>query len=89
MPQAFRVPPEPCPHCGAVHDGAGSLIHDSRPKPGDVTVCILCAGVGEFTEDLKLRPLSDSDIATFDVSVQTELANITEGVRSLQKRRKR
>ena len=40
-----------CPHCGAVHDRATDLTKpDAVAKPGDVSVCIKCAGVLVFTD---------------------------------------
>lgn len=40
-----------CPHCGAQHDQAASVGARARPKPGDVSICVKCAGVAIFTTD--------------------------------------
>lgn len=56
----FRVEPSPCPHCGQVLDGASNVTNDERPEPGDVTVCIICAGLAEFDEDMNLTMPSEA-----------------------------
>lgn len=46
-----------CPHCGHKNDCASSL-EGKVPRPGDVSVCFRCVGVGLFTEDLTVRVLT-------------------------------
>lgn len=48
-----RVPSSPCPHCGAEPTGA-SGVNAHYPKPGDVAICIDCAGVNTYGRDLRL-----------------------------------
>ena len=51
-----------CPCCGHIlnrHEDPGS---GRRPGPGDVTVCINCAGVLHFTNDMGLAVLPDLDL---------------------------
>jgi hypothetical protein len=50
-----RLPPQMCLSCGRLVDAASDVEGKSVPKPGDVTICIGCAHVMVFTEDLKLR----------------------------------
>jgi len=53
-----------CPKCGKVMDAATSAINDAAPpRAGDISICLYCRNVAEFTADLKLRTLTDSDIA--------------------------
>jgi hypothetical protein len=37
-----------CPHCGATQDAATTFEKAKQPKPGDVGICIMCAGVSVF-----------------------------------------
>ena len=53
-----------CPKCGKVMDAATSVLHDpTQPKAGDISICLYCRNVAEFTADLTLRTLTNSDIA--------------------------
>lgn len=60
-----RVPKSVCPHCGAPFGGASSSKHDySEPKPGDLGICIACAGWTQFDDKL-MRVLPDKKAARF------------------------
>ena len=56
-PRTTRVPPSPCPYCGFVCDAAtGVREEDDVPTAEDsVTVCIECASILFFNDDLTLR----------------------------------
>lgn len=58
IPRVTTTPtPEcPCPACGAPVRYATSTHGDHAPSPGDVSVCLECAAVNVFGEDLTLRP---------------------------------
>ncbi|WP_143546583.1 hypothetical protein [Rhodococcus sp. 06-418-5] len=46
------MPGRPCPHCKSVVDATAAMGDPaSRPRPGDVNVCVYCAGVSLFGED--------------------------------------
>lgn len=44
-----------CSICGYDLDGASQVNGDNMPKPGDVSICISCANIAIFDDDLKLR----------------------------------
>ncbi len=44
-----------CPACRRRTDAATSVCGDHRPAPGDVTVCIGCATLLVFGQDLRPR----------------------------------
>jgi hypothetical protein len=44
-----------CPYCGAEMNGSLAVTSDHRPAPGDVSICIDCAGVAFYGEGLRLR----------------------------------
>lgn len=50
-----------CPHCKTKLDGYTSLDEGSRPTSGDVTVCVSCSSVLQFTDGMGLK-LADADI---------------------------
>ena len=53
----FRVPLCHCPHCGEKLDAASLFGKQKadRASPGDFSVCINCAAVLRFRDDLTLR----------------------------------
>lgn len=55
------VPPSPCGHCGKVLDGASDAA-GAKASPGDLSVCIYCAGINVFGVDLALLPLTDEQV---------------------------
>lgn len=44
-----------CLVCGYDLDGASQINGNNKPKPGDVSICIGCANIAMFDDDLKLR----------------------------------
>lgn len=52
-----------CPHCGVVNDSCTDAFGDCAPSPGDVSVCILCSGLGIYEKDLSLRSPTDAEDA--------------------------
>jgi hypothetical protein len=61
-----------CPKCETVLDGATDLDGKGvAPSPGDITMCIYCHTVMEFTDDMQFAefdvttlPQADQDIFT-------------------------
>lgn len=52
----FRMPVCHCPHCGYKLDAASVPGNKGkRPIPGDFSVCLKCAAVLRFKDDLTLR----------------------------------
>jgi hypothetical protein len=49
------VPRSACPDCGAVSNGAASYGSNSRPEPGDPTLCFACGALLMYADDLRLR----------------------------------
>ena len=54
-PTSYRIPESACPSCGARLDAASGLDHDNAPKPGNVWICIQCAEIVIYDEQLGLR----------------------------------
>lgn len=51
----FDMPVSVCPECGYKLERATETLRDGRrPGPGDFSVCMMCAAVLRFDEQLKL-----------------------------------
>lgn len=49
-----------CPSCNCFLDGASELNGDSKPKPGDITICGICGNVAIYDNQMDIRlPTSD------------------------------
>ena len=59
---SHEVPMSTCPWCGTDLDRAASVESDSRLEAGDVTVCLRCAGVLVFTNDLAVRKATGEEL---------------------------
>ena len=44
-----------CPRCGKEMDASLAITNDHRPDPGDVSICLYCAGVSLYDDGLRLR----------------------------------
>lgn len=64
MRRDHRVPPSMCPRCGRLATGALEATRDrpGAPKFGDLSVCINCAGVNQYDAELRLVPLSSTEL---------------------------
>jgi hypothetical protein len=50
-----RIPLSVCPCCGSPNNGCSSPMGGRGPRPGDVTVCLLCSTVLVFADDMTTR----------------------------------
>lgn len=66
-----RTIPCPCPYCHNPLSAVGQLDNGAKPFPGDFSVCITCAGVLVFCDDLTVRKPTqeERDIAEKSVAV--------------------
>jgi hypothetical protein len=58
-----RLKASPCPCCGYELDAATAAFEDVRPAQGDLTVCIKCAALLEFTHDMRYAPADTRKLA--------------------------
>lgn len=61
--QSFETKDAVCPHCGIELSGAAG---PAAPKEGDVTMCINCAGICIFNDDLTLRFPDATELAELE-----------------------
>ena len=76
-----RLKPSPCPSCGYEMDAATAAFEDVRPKPGDVSVCLKCAALLEFAEDMTFAP---ANTGRLDLETLEQLAEVQAAVRKMQ-----
>lgn len=57
------VPKFPCPYCGTRLDSSFNLTDKVGASPGDLSVCVECREVAAWTEDMRLRRISDVELA--------------------------
>lgn len=62
-----------CPACGAEMGEVTSVYNDAAPAPGDMAVCIYCAAVLVFEEDLAAHPITAEEEEGLDNVERAEL----------------
>ena len=60
--ETHKIKDSTCPECGHVADGATGAGNNTTAKPGDVSLCIECACVAIFDEDLQRRKPTTDEI---------------------------
>ena len=58
-----------CPRCRAVLDGWTEMEPGEGPRPGDVTVCVYCSTVLQYTKNFGLKRASAETIAKFTLEL--------------------
>ena len=54
-----------CPWCRIEHEAATGLTGPGGPEPGNVSLCFNCSAPAVFTDDLKLRRMTNAELAEF------------------------
>lgn len=62
----FKTPLNLCAVCNHELDGATQVGGENKPNPGDVSICVRCANVAVFDDDLKLRQPTAEEQKLFD-----------------------
>lgn len=57
-----------CPYCGCLHDAAMAANDGGCPRPGDVTICLQCAGVLLFDPSMIARKPTDTELCRLMLS---------------------
>lgn len=83
------LPDRRCPWCGETLNMAASFDHDQQPKPGDLTVCIQCAGMLKYGPAMKLLRLTEADIDDLDDETADSLALAHQTIREFIAQRRR
>lgn len=80
------IPESRCPFCG-YRSEAASAPGDKSPEPGHVAVCISCASVLVFNDDLLLRAMTQGEFADLHPDNRKEILLIQRGIRMLDRSR--
>jgi hypothetical protein len=91
MFKEFVTPKAECAHCGYKIDRAANTVRNEKPHPGDFTICMACAKVLVFNEDLKLRKPSPEETERANknpwiTQVRLAISNIVAGKLDKKKR---
>lgn len=72
-----------CPYCGYFLDLAMSAGQAARPKPGDFSICVMCAGLAAFDNSLALTALDEVEIAIAltHSEIRHAVALVREGIK--------
>ena len=63
------LPESSCPNCNRKMDRAtGIRDRDDVPEPGSISICICCAAINEYDDDLRLRLLPEDELK--EISIQ-------------------
>lgn len=83
-----RTPPSKCLNCGKLitagaptpdfPDDSKPNPDDSKPNPGDVAVCLDCAHVHIYADDLTLRAPTDDEMV--DIAGDPEMIRAVEAI---------
>lgn len=77
--KTIRLSPQVCPHCGHAIDATTGWGHETGPAPGDISVCMYCAELVAFDENLNFRVLAYDEL----VAIMTEHPEIDRLRRTL------
>lgn len=85
--ESYRLPESPCPGCGYVMDAATGINGGESPVPGNLTICIKCASVSKYDEELLLVPVTSeemSEICDTDPEIWNIITQAISFIKSLK-----
>jgi hypothetical protein len=84
-----QIERDACPFCGHQLDAvtAGPENPDATPLPGDLTVCIQCAGLLVFDDQMKVRPPTSEEQA--EMLADPQVIRLVEAITGIQIRARR
>jgi len=68
--ESQRITESKCPECGKRLDGCSGVNHNDQPKAWDVSICIQCASIAVFGEDLRLRKPTCKESTEFEKNAE-------------------
>lgn len=77
-----KIPERRCPFCDYKLDVAASVYNKKNtPKPGDISICLSCASILIFNDDLTIRKPEPGEI-----EITPEIHKIQQAIRSVDRR---
>ena len=62
-----------CPHCETLLDHATAIEKDHKVDVGDISVCIRCGGLNQFSDDFSLIKLNKEIFSQLDDKTKRQL----------------
>jgi len=72
-----RLKPNKCPTCGRILDATTSVQGEQTPSPNDISICMYCAALLIFNDDMTLRKCPYHIIETFPPDIILKIAKAT------------
>jgi hypothetical protein len=77
-----------CPHCGYEIDSVVNVTESKDlPSEGDISICIMCAGVAKYGDNRDLIMPTEFDLALWDSNPEVKF-DINRTVRAIKKMNK-
>jgi hypothetical protein len=83
-PYHNRIETDYCPHCEAEVDSATCYQAEVAPSPNDATVCLACAQVAIFGDDLKLR--LPTELERREIKNNPQISELQRAIRNMDRR---
>lgn len=84
--EIVKLEKDKCPICGKELDSATSAHGNDRPSPGDISICIYCATILRFDENLKLGEFPQEELIALPREVLTTINHIKNTILTLNKK---
>lgn len=77
-----------CPQCGKLVDTCTGVNSEDLPMPGDLSICLGCAGVNRYADDMALEAFPDILIDTLEPEFKEMLLDAQDMLKDLIKKQK-
>lgn len=75
-----------CPHCGKHIDQASCYADgDQKPSPGDLSVCIGCAEISKYGDDMGLEKFPEILLDTLEEGLRTQILRAVHTVKAVNR----
>jgi len=82
-----QLPKQKCVYCGKDLDAATHMEEDASPKPGDILICIGCAGILRY-DGLHSVAVTDAEFRALPTKEQQEIARYQMAVKAVLEEQK-
>jgi hypothetical protein len=86
--KTVETPESACPKCGTKFNRATSATGGHTPTAGDFTICLACAEILQFRDDLSVEPIPDAIIEAMESEALIELHRVQATIRLFIAKRK-
>lgn len=84
MENTTRHKATPCPMCKQKLDASTRFGDDYKPKPGDITICIMCGAILTYEYDLEIRLATLMEINCLDLEETRRLKVYSRAIQLLK-----